>query len=111
VFSSRSGQWDKAQTQLVKECFVQEPMIVRLQPFTEAEQRTLFQSHLPGEDFSCFQEEAARFELIPLLGNPQFLKLFSDAYVLRQRGLEIAVAPKAHPGFPDLAIFRLVGKD
>jgi hypothetical protein len=81
VFSSRSSEWDKARTQLVKESFAQEPAIVRLQPFTDAEQRLLFQSYLPGEDFSRFQEEAARFELIPLLGNPQFLKLFADAYV------------------------------
>lgn len=81
VFSSRSSEWDKARTQLVKDCFGQEPVIVRLQPFTETEQRLLFQSYLPGEDFSAFREESARFELIPLLGNPQFLKLFADAYI------------------------------
>jgi len=81
VFSSRSSEWDKARTQLVKERFAQDPAIVRLRSFTDAEQRLLFESHLPGEDFSCFQKEADRFELLPLLGNPQFLKLFADAYV------------------------------
>jgi hypothetical protein len=81
VFSSRSSEWDRARTQLVEECFAQAPAIVRLQSFTDAEQRLLFESHLAGEDFSCFQKEAAHFELIPLLGNPQFLKLFADAYV------------------------------
>lgn len=81
VFSCRSSEWDRARTQLVKECFARDPAIVRLQSFSDAEQRLLFESHLPGEDFSCFQNEAARFELIPLFGNPQFLKLFADAYV------------------------------
>lgn len=81
IFSSRSSEWDKARTQLVKECFGQEPIIIRLQPFTEEEQQLIFQTHLPGEDFQSFRSEAARFELLPLLGNPQFLKLFADAYV------------------------------
>ncbi|MDR6873576.1 cytidylate kinase [Bosea sp. BE125] len=81
IFSSRSSEWDKARTQLVKECFGQDPAIIRLQPFNDDEQQVIFQSHLPGEDFSSFHGEAARFELLPLLGNPQFLKLFADAYV------------------------------
>jgi AcrR family transcriptional regulator len=66
---------------LVKDCFGQAPVIVRLQPFSPEEQRLLFQSYLPDEDFSQFENEAARFELTPLLGNPQFLRLFADAYV------------------------------
>jgi hypothetical protein len=81
IFSSRSSEWDKARTQLVKECFGQDPTIIRLQPFNDAEQQVIFQSHLPGEDFLLFQREADRFELLPLLGNPQFFKLFADAYV------------------------------
>lgn len=81
IFSSRSSEWDKSRTELVKECFGQVPVIIRLRPFTEEEQRLIFQSHLPGEDFQSFMHEADRFELLPLLGNPQFLKLFGDAYV------------------------------
>jgi hypothetical protein len=36
--------------------------------------------HLPGEDFTTFQAEVARLDLEMLLPNPQFLKLFADAY-------------------------------
>lgn len=72
IFSSRSSEWDKSRTELVKECFGQVPVIIRLRPFTEAEQRLIFQSHLPGEDFQSFMHEADRFELLPLLGNLNF---------------------------------------
>ncbi|MFB6451397.1 hypothetical protein [Bradyrhizobium tunisiense] len=81
VFSSRSSEWDRARTKLVKDCFGQNPAVVRLQPFSTEEQRLLFESYCPGEEFSRFESEAARFELTPLLGNPQFLRLFADAYV------------------------------
>jgi AcrR family transcriptional regulator len=40
---------------------------------------------VPGEDFSAFQIELARFNLEPLLPNPQFLKLFADAYIESER--------------------------
>ncbi|MCT4496142.1 hypothetical protein [Bosea minatitlanensis] len=30
IFSSRSSEWDKARTQLVKECFGQDPITIRL---------------------------------------------------------------------------------
>lgn len=81
VFSSRSSEWDRARTALVKDCFGQAPVIVRLQPFSPEEQRLLLQFYLPEEDFQQFEREAARFELTSLLGNPQFLRLFADAYV------------------------------
>ncbi|WFU14688.1 hypothetical protein [Bradyrhizobium sp. CB3481] len=81
VFSSRSSEWDRARTKLVKDCFGQNPAVVRLKPFSTEEQRLLFESYRPDEDFSRFECEAARFELSPLLGNPQFLRLFADAYV------------------------------
>ena len=45
------------------------------------EQRAIFEHHSPGEDFASFQSEVARFDLEALLPNPQFLKLFADAYV------------------------------
>lgn len=81
VFSSRSSEWDRARTELVKDSFGQAPVIARLQPFSPREQRLLLQSYLPDEDFSHFESEASRFELTLLLGNPQFLRLFADAYV------------------------------
>ena len=52
-----------------------------MRPFDEREQRALFAAHVPGEDFTLFKLEVARFDLEPLLGNPQFLQLFADAFV------------------------------
>lgn len=81
ILSSRSSEWDKSRTQLLRECFGVEPAIVRLLPFDEEEQRVLFQSLFPVEDFALFLAEVDRFELRPPLGNPQFLKLFAEAFV------------------------------
>lgn len=81
IFSSRSSEWDPARTRLVQECFGEKPTLVRLLPFDEAEQKSLFEAALPDEDFASFVAEADRFELRPLLGNPQFLYLFAEAYV------------------------------
>lgn len=81
IMSSRSSEWDPARTQLVEECFGEKPAVVTLLPFDEAEQKALFQAEFPDEDFPAFVEEADRFELRPLLGNPQFLKLFAEAYI------------------------------
>ncbi len=55
--------------------------MVRLCEFNESEQREIFTNHLPGEDFAAFQTEVTRFDLEMLLPNPQFLKLFADAYI------------------------------
>jgi len=85
VLSSRSSEWDKARTRLVKECFLHDPATVHVQPFSEEEQEQLFNSYMPGEDFSHFKSEVVQFALDSLLGNPQFLKMFADAYVQRGR--------------------------
>lgn len=81
ILSSRSSEWDSARTRLAKECFGEEPALVRLLPFDEAEQKYLFESQFPNEDFAVFIAEAGRFELGSLLGNPQFLQLFAEAYI------------------------------
>ncbi|MER8451701.1 hypothetical protein NKH80_25445 [Mesorhizobium sp. M0904] len=81
VFAGRSAEWDKSRTAYVEECFGVKPVIVRLEPFNEDEQRLLFNARFPGEDFGAFAQEARRFELEPLLGNPQFLQLLGDAYL------------------------------
>jgi len=81
ILSSRSSEWDSARTRLAKECFGEEPVLVRLLPFDEAEQKILFESEFPDEDFAAFVAESERFELGALLGNPQFLKLFAEAYI------------------------------
>lgn len=81
ILASRSYVWDEARTAAVKDHFGLEPTILRLEPFDEDEQRQLFEHYLPCEHFDAFQQEVERFELTPILGNPQFLKLFADAYV------------------------------
>lgn len=81
ILASRSYVWDQARTTAVRDCFGVEPTILRLEPFDDDEQRQLFADYLPSEDFEAFRTEATRFELTPILGNPQFLKLFADAYV------------------------------
>ncbi len=79
--SSRSSEWDSAASNAFKDFFGHKPFVVRLCEFDEAEQRAIFEHHLQGEDFVAFQTEVARFDLETLLPNPQFLKLFADAYI------------------------------
>lgn len=81
VFASRSSEWADDRTRLIKDCFGTEPLIVRIESFSYEEQNRLFESYLPGETFKAFSKEVDRFGLLELLGNPQFLKLFADAYV------------------------------
>ena len=81
IFACRASEWDEARTKFLQETFASEPTVVRLLPFNENEQKALFDAHLPDEDFEVFSNETVRFELLPLLGNPQFLLLFADAFV------------------------------
>jgi hypothetical protein len=81
IFAGRSSEWDQGRTAHVKECFGTNPIIVHLTPFNVDEQRQLFVSNFPGEDFEAFAKEAHKFELSPLLGNPEFLKLFGEGYI------------------------------
>ncbi|WP_441236991.1 NACHT domain-containing protein [Bradyrhizobium sp. 930_D9_N1_4] len=81
IFASRSYVWDQARSATVRDCFGSEPTVLRLEPFDDDEQHALFTNYLPSESFQVFKAEVARFELSPLLGNPQFLKLFADAYI------------------------------
>ncbi len=83
--SSRSSEWDNAATNAFSEFFGHLPLVVKLCEFDEAEQRAIFDHHVQGEDFEAFQIEVARFDLETLLPNPQFLKLFSDAYIESKR--------------------------
>ncbi len=81
IFSSRSSEWEEAREIRIRECFGTDPKVVRLQPFDEDEQKALFSHHMPDEDFSAFKSELEKFDLEPLLGNPQFLRLFAEAFV------------------------------
>jgi hypothetical protein len=83
--SSRSSEWDNAATNTVKDFLGHPPLVVRLCEFDEAEQQAIFDHHLPGEEFLAFHAEVARFDLEALLPNPQFLKLFADAYIESER--------------------------
>lgn len=85
IISSRSSEWDSAATNTYKDYIGRLPLVVKLCEFDEAEQRAIFEHHVHGENFSAFQTEVARFDLAPLLPNPQFLKLFANAYVESDR--------------------------
>ena len=81
ILSSRSSEWDISTTNVFKEFLGRPPLIVRLCEFDETEQRSIFDHHVTNENFSLFQAEVARFDLDALLPNPQFLKLFANAYI------------------------------
>ena len=105
VLASRSSEWEEAQSVFIRDCFGTDPMVVRLQPFNDAEQEKLFLDYVPGEEFPGFKSELEKFELQPLLGNPQFLKLFTDAFV--QSGRKFTTKSKI---FED-AVRRLACED
>lgn len=81
IISSRSSEWGAAATSAFEEYLGCSPLVVRLVEFEEVEQEQIFQHHAPSEDFAAFQAEVARFDLAALLPNPQFLKMFADAYI------------------------------
>lgn len=81
IFAGRSSEWDSSSTQQIADYFGSDPIAVRLEAFTQDEQRSLFEENFPGERFDEFEREAERFELVPLFGNPQFLQLFGEAYI------------------------------
>ena len=85
IISSRSSEWDNAATNAFKAYLGAAPLVARLSEFDETEQRIIFNHHVQGEDFDAFRTEVARFNLEALLPNPQFLKLFADAYIESER--------------------------
>ncbi len=80
VFASRSSEWEEARNIQIRECFGSDPTVVRLQSFNVTEQEELFSHHFPEGTFAAFRSEIERFDLEPLLGNPQFLLLFAEAF-------------------------------
>lgn len=85
IMSSRSSEWGLASTGIFERFLGVSPMIVRLREFDQNEQHAIFKHHAPEEDFFAFQTEVARFSLDMLLPNPQFLKMFTDAYLESDR--------------------------
>jgi cytidylate kinase len=81
IISSRSSEWGASSTKAFEDAFRCTPLVVRLEEFNEAEQQAIFSHHVINEDFEAFRGELSKFDLEPLLPNPQFLKLFADAYI------------------------------
>lgn len=85
IMSSRSSEWGLASTSIFEKFLGVSPTIVRLREFDQDEQHAIFKHHAPVEDFFAFQTEVTRFSLEMLLPNPQFLKMFTDAYLESDR--------------------------
>lgn len=85
IMSSRSSEWGLASTSIFERFLGASPMIVRLREFDQYEQHAIFKHYAPAEDFFAFQTEVTRFSLDMLLPNPQFLKMFTDAYLESDR--------------------------
>lgn len=79
-FASRSAQWENARTVAVKQAFGVEPRIAYLKPLNQDEQRNLFETYKPDHCYEEFKDGLASLDVGPLLGNPQMLKIFADAY-------------------------------
>jgi len=80
-FASRSGQWEHARTVAVTQAFGANPRIAYLKPLNEDEQRRLFEAYKPDQNYNNFRNTLSALDVGPLLGNPQMLKIFADAYV------------------------------
>jgi hypothetical protein len=85
LISSRSSEWDNAANSAFQDFFGEKPLVTRLTEFTADEQKKIFEDYVPNEDFDVFHSELSRFDLEALLPNPQFLKLFADAYIESDR--------------------------
>ncbi|HCI7193312.1 hypothetical protein QZK42_04565 [Acinetobacter baumannii] len=85
IISSRSSEWDESYTRIIKDHFEIEPRILRLFPFNELEQKQIFENYKLEEDFHKFESEVKKYNLEQLLSNPQFLKIFADAYIESNR--------------------------
>lgn len=85
IISSRSSEWEESYTSLVRDIFEIEPRVFRLYPFNEYEQQKIFENYKAEENFQIFVSEVKKYNLEQLLSNPQFLKIFADAYIESSR--------------------------
>ncbi len=81
VLASRSGEWEEADSRKVAAILGVEPKVALLLPLDEQEQRALFANEFAVESFDSFSTQVHKFDLLYLLGNPEFLKLFAAAYI------------------------------
>ncbi|MCE2571828.1 NACHT domain-containing protein [Motilimonas eburnea] len=80
IISSRSSEWAHSATNNFEQFLGHAPLLVRICEFDDSEQQEIYTHHLQKGDFAAFRSEVARFALEPILPNPQFLKMFADAY-------------------------------
>lgn len=85
IISSRSSEWEESYTSLVRDIFEIEPRVFRLLPFNESEQQLIFENYKAEENFQRFVSEVKKYNLEQLVSNPQFLKIFADAYIESNR--------------------------
>ncbi len=81
IFASRSAQWEQARTKTIETAFGEPPRLAYLSELSEQEQRSLFLSYKPDKSFDHFKSSLDDLDIGGLLGNPQMLKIFADAYV------------------------------
>ena len=81
ILSSRSGEWSDADTHLLRDLMGEDPIVARLVPFNDNEQAQIFSHRHPTADFAAFRAGTDEHNLSNLLGNPEFLHLFADAFV------------------------------
>ncbi|MFH4713800.1 ATP-binding protein [Vibrio alginolyticus] len=81
IISSRSSEWNNSATSNMAEYIGQEPLVVRLCEFDKSEQQQIYSHYTQQDNFHDFQEEVTRFDLGLILSNPQFLKMFADAFI------------------------------
>ncbi|MFW1814623.1 hypothetical protein ACG9X6_08160 [Acinetobacter guillouiae] len=85
IISSRSSEWEESYTSLVRDIFETKPRVFRLYPFNQSEQQQIFENYKAEENFEIFESEVKKYNLEQLLSNPQFLKIFADAYIESNR--------------------------
>ncbi|WP_111979450.1 NACHT domain-containing protein [Algibacillus agarilyticus] len=81
IISCRSSEWFTSSTMILEGNVHRQFKIVRLIEFSESDQKQIYDNYTKETDFFEFREEISKFSLDKLLHNPQFLKLFADAYI------------------------------
>jgi hypothetical protein len=81
VFSSRADVWSEERKRFLEEFSGSRPKVIRLEPFSKSEQKSIFENRFPEEDFEKFQYASIAFGLDILLGNPVFLRLFAEGFI------------------------------
>lgn len=81
LFSSRADVWSEERKRFLEEFSGIRPTVLRLEPFSKPEQKSIFENRFPKEDFEKFQNASSAFGLDILLGNPVFLRLFAEGFI------------------------------